>query len=96
VNRLHEQWLEHGFPLSLALDGTPDLSGDPNVSRLYRRGLEIKAWLEANPGAARWVVIDDERMGIEPIHGRARCVFTNPAHGLTADDAERAVGILMR
>jgi hypothetical protein len=94
VKRLHEQWTAHGFPLALAMDGTPDLRGDVTVSRLHRRGLEIRAWLDAHPAVDRWVVLDDERMGIEPILGDARCVFTNPARGLTADDAERAVGIL--
>jgi hypothetical protein len=95
VNRLHGQWLEHGFPLSLAMDGTPDLREDPAVSRLHRRGLEIRVWLETYPKVSRWVVLDDERMGIEPILGGGRCVFTNPARGLTADDAERAVRLLM-
>lgn len=94
VNQLHAQWLEHGFPLSLALDGTPDLRDDPNVSRLHRRGIEIRTWLEMNPSAVNWVVLDDERMGIERILDNDRCVFTNPTRGLTTEDAERAVGIL--
>lgn len=94
VNRLHEQWTAHGFPLTLAMDGTPDSRGDARVSRLHRRGIEIRAWLEAHPAADRWVVLDDERMGIEPILGSMRCVFTNPARGLTPDDAERAIEIL--
>lgn len=67
VNRLHQQWLEHGFPESLAIDGTPDLRGEPDVSRLHRRGLEIQAWLDANPHVSRWVVLDDDRMAIEEI-----------------------------
>jgi hypothetical protein len=94
VNRLHEQWTEQGFPDNLAIDGTPDLREDPSVSRLYRRGLEIRAWLDAHPEVSRWVVIDDERLAIESILDPHRCVFTNPARGLTADEAERAVGIL--
>lgn len=94
VNRLHQQWLEHGFPLSLAIDGTPDLRQDPSVRRLHSRGLEIQRWLEANPGAARWVVIDDDRMAIEEIIDNDRCVFTNPTCGLTDEDAERAACIL--
>ncbi len=94
VNRLHEQWLLHGFPPSLALAGTPDLRDDPTVSRRHRRGLEILAWLKANPDATRWVVLDDDRPAIEPILGLHQCVFTNPERGLTSDDALRAVGIL--
>jgi hypothetical protein len=86
-NRLHEQWLAHGFPLSLAIDGTPDLRNDPSVIRRHSRGLEIERWLEANPSASRWVVIDDERMAIEEILDNGRCVFTDPTRGLTEQDA---------
>jgi len=95
VNRLHEQWLEHGFSLSVAIDGTPELRGAPDVPRLHRRGLEIQAWLDANLGVSRWVAIDDEGAAIKETLDCGRCVFTAPAHGLTADDAERAIGILM-
>ncbi len=94
MNRLHEQWLEHGFPLSLAIDGTPDLRQDPSVLRRHQRGLEIQRWLEANPGVTRWVVLDDDRMAIEEILDNDRCVFTNPTWGLTDEDAEQAVAIL--
>ena len=94
VNRLHAQWTEQGFPEHLAIDGTPDLRENPTVYRLYRRGLEIRAWLAAHPEVSRWVVIDDERFAIESILDPCRCVFTNPARGLTADEAERAIGIL--
>lgn len=94
VNRLHEQWREHGFHESLAIDGTPDLRGDPDVSRLHRRGLEIRAWLDANSNVTRWVVIDDEKSAITKTLDCGRCVFTHPARGLTDDDAEIAVGIL--
>jgi HAD domain in Swiss Army Knife RNA repair proteins len=94
VNRLHEQWARHGFPESLAIDGTPDLRGELDVSRLHRRGIEIQAWLDANPQISRWVVIDDEKPAIESILGCERCVFTNPARGLTEGDAERAGRIL--
>jgi len=96
VNRLHEQWLAHGFPLSLAWDGTPDTREDREVSPLYRRGLEIQSWLESHPEITRWVALDDERLAIEPIIGNERCIFTNPARGLTPDGAERAIEILER
>jgi hypothetical protein len=94
VNRLHEQWLGHGFPESLAIDGTPDLRNDPSVSRFHLRGMEIRAWLDAHPEVSRWVAIDDDRMAIEGILDNDQCVFTNPARGLTDQEAERAVGIL--
>jgi hypothetical protein len=94
VNRLHEQWLEHGFPLSHAIDGTPDLRNDPSVPRRHQRGLEIKSWLDANPRVTRWVVLDDDRMAIEEVLPNERCVFTSPARGLSDEDAEKAVRIL--
>jgi hypothetical protein len=94
VNRLHQQWAEHGFPESLAIDGTPDLRGAQDVSRLHRRGLEIQAWLNANPGVSRWVVIDDDKPAIEAMLDCGRCVFTDPACGLTTADAEAALKIL--
>jgi hypothetical protein len=96
VNRLHEQWLENGFPESLAIDGTPDLRNDPSVIRRHSRGLEIQRWLEANPGVRRWVVIDDDRMATEEILDNGRCVFTDPTRGMTASDAEKAIEILAR
>lgn len=94
VNRLHEQWLAHGFPEALAIAGTPDLRDDPAASRRLLRGLEIQAWLEAHPAVKAWVVIDDDRKAIEPVLGGGRCVFTDPERGLTEDDAARATEIL--
>lgn len=94
VNRLHEQWREHGFPEALAIDGTPDLRQDSSVLRRHQRGLEIRAWLEVNASATRWVVVDDERLAIKEVLDGERCVFTNPRVGLSTDDVERAIRIL--
>lgn len=94
VNRLHDQWREHGFPVALAIDGTPDLLQAPSVLRRHQRGLEIRAWLNAHPRTRHWVVVDDERFAIEEVLDSRRCVFTNPRIGLTADDVERAIRIL--
>lgn len=94
VNRLHEQWTEHGLPEPITIDGTPDTRDDPSVSRLHRRGLEIQLWLLSHPEVARWVVLDDERLGIEPVIDPARCVFTDPRRGLEFRDAERVIGLL--
>lgn len=69
INRLHEQWTAHGFPEGLAIDGTTDLREETSVPRMYRRGHEIRAWLKAHPEVTRWVVVDDGRLAIEPIHG---------------------------
>lgn len=94
VDRLHDEWRAHGLPVAIARDGTPDTRDDAEVSRFLRRGLEIAEWLEAHPDVTRWVVVDDERMGIEPVLGIERCVFTDPRRGLTVDEAARAIGIL--
>lgn len=94
VDRLHEQWLEHGFSASLAIDGTPDLRQDSSILRRHQRGLEIRAWLDAHPAVTRWVVIDDEKMSIEEILDNDRCVFTHPAQGLTEAGTVRAIGVL--
>jgi hypothetical protein len=59
VNQLHAQWFANDLPESLAWDATPDTRSDPVVSRLYRRGLEIKAWLE------RGLTADDAERAIE-------------------------------
>jgi hypothetical protein len=94
VDRLHEQWLEHGFSVSLAIDGTPDLRHDSSVLRRHQRGLEIRAWLDAHPAVTQWAVIDDDRMGIEEVLDNDSCVFTKPEIGLTNLDAGAAVEIL--
>jgi HAD domain in Swiss Army Knife RNA repair proteins len=94
VNRLHEQWLEQGFPLSLAMDGTPDLRENPFVQRRQQRGIEIQRWLKANSHVRRWVLLDDDRMAIEEVLDNGRCVFTDPTRGMTASDAEKAMAIL--
>jgi hypothetical protein len=94
VNRLHEQWLDHKFPASLAIDGTPDLRQDSSILRRHQRGLEIQSWLRSQPDIHCWVALDDEKLAIEPVLGTDRCVFTNPAQGLTSSDAERAIQIL--
>jgi hypothetical protein len=89
VNRLHEQWTAAGLPEALAIDGTPSLPRG-----LDQRGQEIAAWLEMRPDVTRWAVLDDDQPAIERVLDPARCVFTDPARGLTAEDAERVVGVL--
>ena len=94
ANRLHEQWVASGLNPEVCIDGTPDLSEDFEAHRANLRGKEIEAWLQAHPNRGRWVVIDDDRMGIEPILDSRRCVFTNPQLGLQRSDAARVGQIL--
>lgn len=95
VHRLHAQWLEHGLDPNLCIDGTPDLrpaEGRPVLPHL--RGREIEAWLRAHPRIEHWIALDDDRVGIEPILGSARAVFTDPRTGLTRGDAARVRHLL--
>lgn len=50
VNRLYEQWLEHGSTKAVAIDGTPDLRQDSSVLRRHQRGLEIRGEIHAGTG----------------------------------------------
>lgn len=56
--------------------------------------MEIRTWLDAHPKVSDWVVIDDDRITIEGILDTDRCVFPNPACGLTEMNAGNAVTIL--
>lgn len=94
VNRLHEQWLAHGFSEDLTIDGTPDTRDEPAVPRMYRRGNEIRIWLERNRWCRNWAVLDDEQLSIEPVIDTERCVFTDPGRGLEFWEAERVIKIL--
>lgn len=94
VNRLYEQWLAHGLPPDIAIDGTPDLRDDPIVARLELRGREIERWLLDHPEVTRWAVLDDDRMSIEPVLGLVGCVFTDPQRGLVSTEAARFQSLL--
>ena len=94
VARLREQWTAHGLPPELTLDGTPDTRRDSAVAMRTRRGVEIRAWLEAHPEVKQWVAIDDDREGIGSLIEEARCVFTDLRDGFTEDQAARVVAML--
>ncbi len=94
VARLHEQWTAHGLPPELTLDSTPDTRRDDSVAMRTRRGVEIRAWLEAHPEVKRWVAIDDDREGMGGAIEEERCVFTDLRDGLTGEQATRVVAML--
>jgi hypothetical protein len=81
--RLREELCERGLQ-GHVLDVTP-LSGG------LGRGGEIRAWLDEN-AVAGFVVLDDlpPSRGLEP-----RWVQTNPVHGLTAADCDRAIELCL-
>lgn len=62
---------------------------------MNRRGEEIRLWLEEHPAYQDWVVVDDDRMGIENVIPNDRCVFSDPRRGLERMDAEKAIRILL-
>jgi len=88
---LHEQWTAAGLPEALAIDETPSLPRG-----LDQRGQEIAAWLEMRPDVQRWVVLDDDRPAIERVFDPARRVFTDPARGLTTEDAGSVIHMFIR
>jgi hypothetical protein len=55
------------------------------------RGHEIQAWLDGNPGVARFVILDDED---DMVHLRPRLVRTDFEDGLQMRHVEKAVSIL--
>jgi hypothetical protein len=56
-----------------------------------RRGHEIQAWLDGNPGVARFVILDDED---DMDHLRPRLVRTDIEDGLQMRHVEKAVCLL--
>jgi HAD domain in Swiss Army Knife RNA repair proteins len=83
VAELQEMLAAEGFK-GRVLDKTPgDLNGASRTD-------EIVAWLAANP-VRGYVVIDDHAVQVH-----ARLVRTHPGRGLQADDAPRAIAILLQ
>ncbi len=59
-----------------------------------KRSLQIQAWLDANQTVKDWVVIDDVPEGMDASPDPMRLVKTDGYIGLTAADADLAIGIL--
>lgn len=75
---------------------TPDLDRPVAGSKLYLgtpRGAEIRAWLDEHTIESHVILDDDDDMdGTDP----SRFVQTTMLHGLTLEDAKRAMEILNR
>jgi len=71
----------------------------PTVSSgyLFNRGMEINQWLAwnapASPAESRFAILDDGQDFLP--EQRAFLVNTNPVEGLSKEDAERVVAILL-
>ena len=76
------------------LDMTPDLTRQAGAEGLYAgvpRGREIQAWLDDNPRAVRFAVVDDDA---DMEHLVDRLVRTNFKLGLTSEAADRLIAML--
>jgi hypothetical protein len=49
VNRLHEQWLEHGLPIEITIDGTPETREDPSIARIDLKRPGNRALAQRSP-----------------------------------------------
>lgn len=83
-----------GFELALRMAGVSNARmggtlGD-GADRESTRYQQIVRWMKRNAHRAPLVILDDEQVG-EEIN---RLVLVNPNHGLTAEDASRAIEIL--
>ena len=56
------------------------------------RGYEIQAWLDLHPGVDRFIILDDDT---DMAHLKSHLVLTDRSVGLTEQDAQRAISILL-
>lgn len=99
---IRQMWVQRGLPGKL-LDITPSFSSDEMLLSINLehedcfnpcKGVEVEAWLRQHPKCyTSYVIIDDEEV-ILPTQ-RAYFVQTNPQEGLSEQDAERTIGILL-
>lgn len=64
----------------------------PADEEVKERGWQIHQWRKDNNHSGRYVVIDDMDLHISPLHPFVRC---DGEVGLTTEDAEKAIKILM-
>ena len=55
------------------------------------RAAQIEGWVAAHPEVERWVALDDMHLPLDSDN----FVETDPDVGLTTDDAERAIALLL-
>ncbi len=102
VKALHKVMLAHGFDKEIAVLGeTRDLSAYRAAEKKgdlmfqvgfekWSKGREIAAWLDAHPGATRYIVIDDQPGICAPYQSRT----VVPVGAFSAGDREWALKLL--
>ncbi|MBQ0084071.1 MAG: hypothetical protein KBS52_04825 [Clostridiales bacterium] len=60
----------------------------------FCRDKEVKAWLESNPEAEAYCVLDDLSEFFEEPSVKEHLVLTNSETGITEEDVSKAIGIL--
>jgi hypothetical protein len=85
-----------GLPESVEFIGATPVLTPRKMSMTVARGEEITAWLDGQSSRPRrYVVIDDDARAIgSRREHHEHFVRTNPEHGLTRADVERAIRIL--
>lgn len=71
-----------------------DITGDEPGDRSDRRGIQVQAWLDRNPGVTSYVILDDERDF--PPNMMDRLVKTFPYVGLTEENVREAIEVLKK
>lgn len=71
---------------------TPSLHRDVDGNKMVR-GHEIQAWLDANPGTERFIILDDEG---DMAHLKDHLVRTLMKRGLLDEHVDRAIGMLLK
>lgn len=85
-----------GWGVTAEVIGTTPFLDEQDASGLWRpkpRGDEIRAWLDANPGERRIVILDDDAHDFGPL--TPRLVRTQSEFGLRYDEAKRAIALLL-
>lgn len=79
----------------IIIDMTPDLwkKTPYTKGKQVLRGQEVDAWLEAHPEVDAYVIFDDNSDFLP--HQSSRFIQTDPNVGLTFDDYQRALAILL-
>lgn len=97
IMSFHSYGKQHGGPLATV----EDFYDVTDIHDHSERQWEIHAWLSAQPNVRAWVALDDEELveGDCNRHRRDqfihRVVKTNSATGLTDQDAQQAIVLLM-
>ena len=102
LSTLVDMWSDRSLP-GRVIDITPDTESDEfllnanleDMELFSCRGYEIREWLTTHgKGVDSYAILDDEQEMLPEQQGHF--VQTNPAVGITEEDAEKVIGILSK